>query len=214
MRFYGIGRGSGAGPGHGSRLPEYARRQMSLLRLLAFVLPLGLDSFAVAAALGAAGRLTARDRLRISVLFVVFEGGMPLIGLAAGAPLARAVGGVADYLAAGALAALGTWMLLSRGDQDERRAARLGAAHGAALLGLGISSSLDELAIGFSLGLARVAIPAVISAIAVQAFLAAQLGLHLGARIGERFREGAERIAGAALIALAAFLLAEHLLAR
>jgi manganese efflux pump family protein len=187
---------------------------MSILRLLAFVLPLGLDSFAVAAALGAAGTLTARDRLRVSALFVVFEGGMPLIGLAAGAPLARAVGGVADYLAVGALAAMGVWMLLARGDQDEQRAARLGAAHGVALLGLGISISLDELAIGFSLGLARVPVPAVIIAIAAQAFLAAQLGLHLGARIGERLREGAERIAGVALLALAAFLLAERLAAR
>lgn len=192
----------------------YARAQMSILRLLAFVLPLGLDSFAVAAALGAAGRLTARDRLRVSALFVVFEGGMPLIGLAAGAPLARAVGGVADYLAVGALAAMGAWMLLARGDRDEERAARLGAAHGVALLGLGISISLDELAIGFSLGLARVAVPAVIVAIAVQAFLAAQIGLHVGARVGERLREGAERVAGVALLALAAFLLAERLAGR
>jgi putative Mn2+ efflux pump MntP len=185
---------------------------MSILRLLAFVLPLGLDSFAVAAALGAAGTLTSRGRLRVSALFVAFEGGMPLIGLAAGAPLARAVGGVADYLAVGALAAMGAWMLLARGDQDEQRAARLGAAHGVALLGLGISISLDELAIGFSLGLARLPVVAVIIAIAAQAFLAAQLGLHLGARVGERLREGAERIAGVALLALAAYLLAEHLL--
>jgi putative Mn2+ efflux pump MntP len=123
------------------------------------------------------------------------------------------VGGVASYLAAGALAALGGWMLLAGGDQDEEHAARLGAARGVALLGLGISISLDELAIGFSFGLARLPVPAVIIAIAVQAFVAAQLGLRLGARVGERLREGAERIAGLALIALAAFLLGEHLLA-
>jgi manganese efflux pump family protein len=186
---------------------------MSVLRLLAFVLPLGLDDFAVAAALGATGMLSARDRLRVAVLFVVFEVGMPLIGLAAGAPLARAVGGVADYLATGALAGLGLWMLVSgRGGQGgEERAARLGAARGFALLGLGLGISLDELAIGFSLGLARLPVRAVIVAIAVQAFLAAQLGLLLGARIGERIREGAERVAGAALLALAAYLLAEHL---
>jgi hypothetical protein len=40
---------------------------VSVLRLLAFVLPLGLDTFAVAAALGATGGLTGRDRLRVSV---------------------------------------------------------------------------------------------------------------------------------------------------
>jgi hypothetical protein len=69
-----------------------------MLKLLAFVLPLGLDSFATAAALGTAA-LPARQRWRISALFVIFEAGMPLIGLALGAPLAHAIGGIADYLA-------------------------------------------------------------------------------------------------------------------
>jgi putative Mn2+ efflux pump MntP len=70
-----------------------------VLKLLAFVLPLGLDSFAVAAAIGASQVTTVRQRLRISLIFVVFEGGMPLIGLALGAALARGIGQVADYVA-------------------------------------------------------------------------------------------------------------------
>ena len=176
-----------------------------MLRLLAFVLPLGLDSFAVSAALGASGTLAARDRLRISLLFVAFEAGMPLIGLGLGASVARTLGNTADYLAAAALIGLGTWMLLSGEDQD--KAARLTGAHGVALIGLGVSISLDELAIGFSLGLARLPIVPVIAAIAVQAFLAAQLGLHLGAHISERLRERAEQIAALALIGLGAVLI-------
>jgi putative Mn2+ efflux pump MntP len=185
-----------------------------MLRLLAFVLPLGLDSFAVAAALGAAGKLTGRARWRISLLFVVFEAGMPLIGLAAGAPLAHAVGNVADYLAAAAVIGVGAWMLLhGDSDDEEEKAGRLLTAHGAALLGLGVSISLDELAIGFSLGLARLPTVPVIIAIGVQAFLAAHLGLQLGVRIGEALREAAERLAGIALIALGLFLITERLLA-
>ena len=184
-----------------------------VLRLLAFVLPLGLDSFAVAAAVGAAGKLTGAARWRIAVLFVVFEAGMPLIGLAVGAPLARAVGGVADFLAAAAVIAVGAWMLLQGDDEEDEKVGRLVGAHGFALLGLGVSISLDELAIGFSLGLARLPTIPVIVAIGVQAFLAAQLGLALGARVGERLREGAERLAGIALVALGLFLIAEHLLA-
>ena len=187
-----------------------------LFKLLAFVLPLGLDSFAVAAALGAAGKVTGRLRWRISLLFLAFEAGMPLIGLAAGAPLAHAIGHVADYLAAAAVIGVGAWMLRPGDDDDEeRKAGRLVTAHGAALVGLGVSISLDELAIGFSLGLARLpALPVlpVIIAIGAQAFLAAQLGLALGARIGERFREAAERIAGLVLIGLGLFLIAERLL--
>jgi putative Mn2+ efflux pump MntP len=188
---------------------------VSVLRLLAFVLPLGLDTFAVAAALGAAGSLTGRDRLRVSVLFVMFEGGMPLIGLAAGAPLARTIGSVADYLAVAALIGLGAWMLLAgRDDEEEERAARLKITHGVALLALGVSISLDELAIGFTLGLARLPVLAVIAAIAAQTLVAVQLGLYLGARIGARIRQGAERLAGVALIVLGGYVLAEHLLSR
>lgn len=186
---------------------------VNVLRLLAFVLPLGLDSFAVAAALGATGDLTIRDRLRVSALFVVFEGGMPLIGVAAGAPLARTIGPVADYLAVAALIGLGAWMLLAGGDGEERRAARLRMTHGVAIIALGLSISLDELAIGFSLGLARLPAVAVIITIAVQTLVAVQLGLYLGARIGERIRAGAEWLAGVALIALGGYVLAEHLLA-
>jgi putative Mn2+ efflux pump MntP len=184
-----------------------------IVKLLAFVLPLGLDSFAVAAALGATGKLTGSARWRISALFVIFEGGLPLIGLALGAPLARAVGAVADYLAAAAVIGVGLWMLLDGEDDDEQeKAGRLLTMHGVALLGLGVSISLDELAIGFSLGLARLPTIPVIIAIGVQAFAAAQLGLWLGAHVGERFRETAERIAGIALIALGLFLIAERLL--
>ena len=191
---------------------------VSVLRLLAFVLPLGLDTFAVAAALGATGSLTGRDRLRVSVLFVVFEGGMPLIGLAAGAPLARTIGSVTDYLAVAALIGLGAWMLLAGRDEghgeEEERAARLKMTHGVAVLALGVSISLDELAIGFTLGLARLPVPAVVVAIAVQTVVAVQLGLYLGARIGERIRAGAERLAGVVLILLGGYVLAEHLLSR
>ena len=186
---------------------------MNVLRLLAFVLPLGLDSFAVAAALGAAGDLTSRDRLRVSALFVMFEGGMPLIGVVVGAPLARTIGPVADYVAVAALIGLGAWMLLAGGDGEERRAARLRMTHGVAIIALGLSISLDELAIGFSLGLARLPVVAVIITIPVQTLVAVQLGLYLGTRIGERIRAGAERLADVALIALGGYVLAEHLLA-
>jgi putative Mn2+ efflux pump MntP len=80
---------------------------------------------------------------------------------------------------------------------------------GALLLGLSIS--LDELAIGFTLGLLRLPAALVIVLIAVQAFLVTQFGLRLGRRLGERWREAAERLAGLALAGLALALVAEKL---
>ena len=44
-----------------------------MLKLLAFVLPLGLDSFAVAAAIGAVQVTSRLRQLRISLVFVIFE---------------------------------------------------------------------------------------------------------------------------------------------
>jgi manganese efflux pump family protein len=184
-----------------------------MLRLLAFVLPLGVDSFAVAAALGAAGLTTAAERLRISAIFVAFEAGMPLIGVAAGGGLARLIGSVADYVAAAAVAGLGIFMLLHEaGSAEEQKGTRLTSTHGLAIIALGISISLDEFAIGFSLGLVRLPVVPVIIAIAVVALVASQLGLALGSVISERFRERAEKVAAVALILLGAYLIAERTL--
>ena len=186
-----------------------------MLRLLAFVLPLGLDSFAVAAALGVAGVAGLGQRLKVSLIFVVFEAGMPLIGLAAGGGIARAIGSVADYLAAVAVIGLGAFMLARRDDDDEeKKAGRIAGTHGLAMVALGVSISLDELAIGFSLGLVRLPAVPVIVAIAIQTLLVSQLGLALGRRVSERFRERAGQLAAVALIALGVYLVVERLLAR
>ena len=182
-----------------------------MLKLLAFVLPLGLDSFAVAAAIGATQVTTAWQRLRISLVFVIFEGGMPLIGLALGTALARSIGQAADYTAGAAVIAVGAWMLLAGDNDEDEKASRLTSSRGLALIALGISISLDELAIGFSIGLAHLPATFVVTAIALQAFLAAQVGLAIGAKIGEHWRERAEQGAGIALIALGAYLIIERL---
>jgi manganese efflux pump family protein len=185
-----------------------------MLRLLAFVLPLGLDSFAVAAALGAAGLTGFSERLRVSLIFVIFEAGMPLIGLAVGGGIARAVGDVADYLAGAAVIAMGIATLARKRKPDDEAAGRIAGTHGLAIIGLGISISLDEFAIGFSLGLLRLPVVPVIVAIAILALVVSQLGLALGRRISEHLRERAEQFAGAALILLGLYLIAERLLTR
>jgi putative Mn2+ efflux pump MntP len=182
-----------------------------VLKLLAFVLPLGLDSFAVAAAIGAVQAVGPRQRIRISAVFVIFEGGMPLIGLGAGSALARGIGHVAVYLAAAAVIAVGVWILVG-GRYEQEKAGRITSSRGLALIALGISISLDELAIGFTIGLARLPVTAIIAAIAAQAFVAAQLGLAAGARMGERWRDRAGQVAGLALVLLGGYLLTEQLM--
>ena len=171
------------------------------MKLVLFVLPLALDTFAVSAALGVA-KLPRRRRLELALLMTGFELAMPVVGLLAGHGVGSALGHAAHYVAAAALVALGVYMLVG-GDDDVRT-----NVHGLALVGLGLSISLDELAIGFSFGLLHVSLAWALVLIAVQAFAAAQLGLWLGARVGEALRERAEQTAGIALIALAVVVLA------
>ncbi len=176
-----------------------------VFKIIALVLPLGLDTFAVSAAL-AVGGLSAGRRMRTSLLFAAFEAGMPVVGLAIGRPLGATIGSAADYLAIGVLLIVGVLMLREESEESTDLASALDRG-GLATIALGVSISLDELAIGFTLGLLRVPVVLVIVLIAVQAFVVSQVGMRVGERVGERAREGAERLAGAALALLAVGLL-------
>jgi putative Mn2+ efflux pump MntP len=177
-----------------------------VLELIALLAPLSLDTFAVAAALGAAG-FPSSMRRRVSLVFVAVEVAMPLLGTAVGQAVGHAVGSRADYLAGAALVALGAYMLL--GDDEAESPGVLARARGMAVIGLAISVSLDELAIGFSAGLLHLPLFWAILLIAAQALLAVQLGLRLGDRLSEHHREHAQRFAGVALALLGVILLAE-----
>jgi manganese efflux pump family protein len=63
-----------------------------MLKLLAFTLPLCLDTFAVSFAVLGEMSLTRAQRIRVIVLFIAFEAGMPLAGMALGAPLSHLTG--------------------------------------------------------------------------------------------------------------------------
>jgi manganese efflux pump family protein len=177
------------------------------------IAPLGLDTLAVAVVLGIAG-FPSHRRLQLSLLFAAFETAMPLIGVALGIPLGEAVGGVANYVAAGVIGSLGVYMLLARDEEGEGERLLSMTQRGVwSAFALGASISLDGLAIGFSAGLLDLPIVPMAVAIGVQAFVVTQIGVRVGSRVGERMREAAEKLAGIALIALGVVLLVAQLTA-
>lgn len=184
-----------------------------LLITAGLLLPLGLDTFALSAALGVAG-LAKNDRLRFSLLFTVFEAGMPILGILIGQAIGRVAGAWAGY--GGILFLLVAGALLLRPGQDDdaedRRLKLLAQARGLAIIDLGLSISVDELTVGFSAGLLAIPIALAVIWIAIQAFLVAQAGLRFGTRIGGELRERSEQAAGIALVAVALILLALKLL--
>ncbi|HLZ94116.1 MAG TPA: manganese efflux pump [Candidatus Dormibacteraeota bacterium] len=177
------------------------------------LLPLALDTFALAAALGVAG-IGARDRVRVTIVFTAFETAMPVIGILAGRAAGAILGRWAGYAGIAFLVVAGILLLRPGKDEDDetRRLGLLAQARGLAVLNLGLGVSVDELTIGLSAGLIGLPIAITLVWIAIQALLAAQLGLRLGSRLGEAVRERAEAVAGVMLILLAAVLLALRLL--
>ncbi len=185
-----------------------------LLLTAGLLLPLGLDTFALAAALGVAG-LGRQDRLRVALVFAIFEAGMPIAGILLGRAVGNLIGEWAGWGGIAILLVAGLLLLRPTKDEDEeeRTLRLLSQAHGAAILYLGLSISLDELTVGLSAGLLGLSIALTVVWVAIQAVAATQLGLRLGSRIGDRLRERSEQLAGVALIAVALVLLVLKLLA-
>ncbi len=179
-------------------------------RLAALILSLGLDTFALSTALGVAP-LPARTRLRLALTFAAAEGLMPAVGLLLGRPLGDAIGRWAVYAAAVLLVGTGVWLLregLADDDDDDEpggEAARImsaATARGLPLIGIALSVSLDELAVGFSFGVLRLSVAPALAAIALQALVVSLGGQWLGRRVGAALGERAEIAAGAVLCLL------------
>jgi putative Mn2+ efflux pump MntP len=181
---------------------------LTILRVLPWLVPLSLDTLAVSAVLGTA-RPAARDRLRVTLVMAGFEMAMPLVGFAAGLSLAPALGGAAELAAAALVIAVGVWMLVA--DREPSAPTTPDDLPVAALAALGLSVSMDELAVGLAMGLAGLPVIAAVALIGIQAFAAAQIGYRLGARVGERLAETAERFGALALMALGLAMFAARL---
>lgn len=188
------------------------------LRLAPLILSLGLDTFALSTALGIAP-LSLRTRLRLAATFAAAEGLMPAVGLLIGRPLGAAIGPWGVVAAAVLLIGTGLWMLregLERDDDDDESdeqtaILRAAAAGGLPLLGIALSVSLDELAVGFSFGVLRLPVIPALVAIALQALIVSLCGLWVGRRVGAELGERAEAVAGAVLVLLGIALIVARL---
>ena len=192
-----------------------------MLRVILVVLPLGLDTFALSTVLGALP-LAKGQRLRVAALFAAAEGLMPAVGLLLGLPLGHALSHWASYVAGVLLIGIGGWSWWHEQreraggseDEDGETTKLMSAATGStwSLMGLALSISLDELAVGFSLGLLGLPLIPVLVLIALQALLLSLAGQWIGRNTGQRLGPYAEQLVGPLLCLLGAwFLLAERL---
>jgi putative Mn2+ efflux pump MntP len=176
-----------------------------VLALFLVAVSLGLSNFAAAIGIGIAG-VDTRTRLRVGVVFGIFEAGMPVLGLVIGRGLASDLGHAARWAGGGLLIATGGYALLqSRATQ--RDLAIIGAGP-ARLAVTGLALSIDNLAVGFALGTYRVSLAVAAGVIGGVSVALSLAGLELGARLGARLGQHGEIASGLILIGVGAAIAA------
>jgi manganese efflux pump family protein len=174
-----------------------------MLALLLVAVSAGLSNFAASIGIGTSG-VDARTRLRVGLVFGVFEAGMPLVGLLIGDQLANQVGTAGRWAGAATLGAIGLYSIVSslrrRRDHSPLPAGQL------RLLLAGFALSLDNLVMGFALGTYHA--PIVVSAlvIGIVSVALSLLGLEIGARLAKWAGPRAELASGVILISVGAAL--------
>jgi len=174
-----------------------------MLALLLVALSLGLSNFAASVGIGVSG-IDPRARLRVGVIFGIFETGMPILGLLLGRSLASALGHAAHWIGAALLIATGTFAVVqairSNGGQDGTAPATPAGQRTGQLLITGAALSIDNLAVGFALGTFHVSLAVTAVVIGAVSIFLSLLGLELGSRLGTRTRGRGELIGGLVLI--------------
>jgi len=186
-----------------------------MLALLLLAVALGLSNFAAAIGIGVSG-VRGRDRVRIAVVFGVFEAGMPVLGVALGRGLASSLGHVAHWLGGAALVVIGVTglVLARRGSRpgggprpvDEPAAGRPAAGRPSWRLGRvvvsGLALSVDNLAAGFALGAYHTGLAVAATVFGVVSVVMSLAGLELGAMLGAGASDRCELVASVMLIAI------------
>jgi putative Mn2+ efflux pump MntP len=175
---------------------------MISINLMAIAVALGCDAFSVAIGVGSRG-LTGRRIFRLAFHFALFQFLMPLIGLAIGSAAAGLIGEAAKWVAAAGLAIIGSRLAWEALRHHQTLTPRSDPTRGWSLVVLSVSTSVDALVAGFSLGLLGMNVLAACGIIGVIAGVMTVIGMALGATAARALGHWAEFVGGVMLVALA-----------
>jgi len=171
-----------------------------------------MDAFAVSAAVTAClPVVTGRHTFRLSWHFGLFQGLMTILGGSVGARVVGFASEIDHWIAFLVLSLMGAKMIYESRNSDPR-CDEYDPSRGWSLVVLSIATSVDALAVGFSLSLVGISVwhPAIVIAACalIMAFVGARLGKHAGNLVGR----WAERAGGLVLIAIGLHILSQHLI--
>lgn len=173
------------------------------INLLILGVVIGSNNFAASLALGAIG--AKRRRWRILIAFGIFEFLVPLTGLWLGRKTSGAIAETAAWIGPVLLACLGCWALWKANDAtfgEGSDVETITSWQGLTVLAGGLS--VDNLLVGFSIGLSKIEPLALATTIAAFSIVFTQIGIEIGARATSSYERSARLIAGFLLLALAA----------
>ncbi len=171
------------------------------LTLVGVAVALAMDAFAVALATGAGlGRAGPRQYFRLAWHFGLFQALMPVIGWACGLTVRYWVEHYAHWVAFGLLMFVAQGMFRSAFSDSGHTRAVKDPTRGLSLVLLSVATSIDALAVGFSLSVLKVTIwiPALIIGVVAGAFTAC--GIYLGALFGRTVLGRWAELAGALIL--------------
>jgi len=186
---------------------------VEFINVSAIAVALAMDAFAVSIATGVNLKTVSfRQMFRLSWHFGLFQALMPIIGWSAGMSIRVYIERYDHWVAFGLLTFVGISMLKDAFVKDKNNKPIKDQTRGWTLVMLSVATSIDALAVGFSISLLNVSIwmPALI--IGVVAGVFSVMGLQIGERIGsaKRLSFYAETIGGIVLIAIGFNILYEH----
>lgn len=186
---------------------------MEITTILLVAVALAMDAFAVAVAAGfQLKQLTGRHIFRLSWHFGLFQALMPVIGWFAGRVVVGYIQDYAHWAAFLLLFWIGANMIRDSFNSSSDPQTKKDPTRGARLVILSMATSMDALAVGFSLAALKTSIVLPVVIIGVTALVFTWVGLVLGNRIlsSKRFGKHAELMGGCLLILIGINILHEH----
>ncbi len=181
---------------------------MVALKMIVLILSLGMDTLMMSLSLGF---VQTKGKVKIALTFACAEALMPLIGLLIGKGAGRLIGVWASLIGGFVLLAVAVWLIFFEEEDDEEEKLERNLA-GWTLILTALSISLDELAVGFSIGLVGVPVALTIILIALQAFVFTFVGLTFGFKLKPFLGEWAEKLAGIILGLLGIWILIDAII--
>ena len=183
---------------------------MNFIEIVLISISLGMDAFAVAICKGMAmNNGNIRKGTIIALYFGIFQALMPLIGYVLGLRFEKAINAIDHWLAFILLAIIGINMIKESLNKKEENVND--DISFKTMFILALATSIDALAVGITFAFLKVNIYIPIICIGTITFIMSFIGVIIGNKFGDRFKNKAETAGGIILIIMGLKILLDHL---